>query len=260
MQNPDIDYGRPGKLLQSLFHSLSPDVFQEVVLDRYLVRALNSLPSTHRNELSHLLCKAFDDTRMIRKLHFYESSEVLDTLINDLEVDCTANPGGNAAQRQGQHMKEIVEAIKEWLPDLWQVGVEAGAEIRRVHESLMHCMEVCNRASAVRSRALWTDYSKGPLSIGGSNDAVLFHEQRVPVKRGILWVWRDLLICATAAGLHPQVNIMIEDLRRSGWLADVRKMIPRGNETHDSHNCSFHRSHWNPRIFATASELRPRLV
>jgi hypothetical protein len=153
MQHQNFDLARPGQLLESLFHSLSQDVFEEAVLDKYLIPALNSLPFKQRNELSRLFGQALDDTRMIRKIHFYESNEVLDTLINDLEVDCSVNSGVGGVQAQGGYMKEIVQVIQEWLPDLWQVGVEAGTEIRRVHDSLMRCIHVCSRASAVKSRS-----------------------------------------------------------------------------------------------------------
>jgi hypothetical protein len=87
---------------------------------------------------------------MIRKVHYYESSDTLHVLYNDLELDCKINSGVNSVEVQGTYMKEMVQVIRDWLQDLWQICVEGGPEPRHVHNALVLCMHMCTRASAVK--------------------------------------------------------------------------------------------------------------
>lgn len=139
-------------MLESLFHSLSRSDFEEAVLRRHLIPGLDSLPRNERHQLSNVLQGALNDTRMIRKVHDYESMDVINTLVNDLEMECARTPGSAGATAQAEYMREIVEVITEWLPDLWQVGSESVTEIQRVHGSLSFCMVTCNRISGFSSR------------------------------------------------------------------------------------------------------------
>lgn len=148
--DPNSSYSRPGQTLQALFGSLSNPDFQEIVLERHLIPTLNALPRDQRHQVALALQGAFYDTQMIRKVHDYETTAEINTMMNDLEIECETGRG--TASEHLKMVTSIVEIIIEWLPDLWQVGAEACTELDRVHKTLSYCIQICNRLSILRTR------------------------------------------------------------------------------------------------------------
>lgn len=88
--------------------------------------------------------------------------------------------------------------------------------------------EMCN----YRAPHTWSELSTRQITVQNSQQDIVFHEEHCDLRHAIMWVWREVLVYADAAGLllhNNRVSAMIEELRRRGWLAEMRKMIPRGN-------------------------------
>ena len=58
----------------------------------------------------------------------------------------------NPSDTQGEMMSEVVSEICQWLPILWQVGVEMGVEHELVHKSLMFCKSSHDKLGNTNSR------------------------------------------------------------------------------------------------------------
>lgn len=64
----------------------------------------------------------------------------LNGYLRDLNEDVRAN-WKEGYEEQGESMHEIKQDIAEWLPDLWDIGVEDGREVNLI----LNCLELCTR-------------------------------------------------------------------------------------------------------------------
>ena len=62
----------------------------------------------------------------------------------------------------GMTMVEIVDEVLEWLPNLWQAGVEQGSKIDLVRDSLILCTNILKRVANCGSRCVFISLLSQP--------------------------------------------------------------------------------------------------
>jgi hypothetical protein len=77
------------------------------------------------------------------------------------------------------------------------------------------------------SRADWTE--EEPVTIHDSGGNEVYSQEKNDIGTGINWVFRELLLTELAAG--KDVKSMLTDIRRSGGIDDVIKLLPANSDS-----------------------------
>lgn len=148
----------PSVVLQSLPTTCTTDFLLDN-LNRHLGPVLDSLASSAEREkvaaalqsVRYETAPVADKAIILASIAYDTHYTALNGYLRDLNEDVRANWKGGY-EEQGESMHEIKQDIAEWLPELWEIGVEDGCEVNRVRESLELCTDSIQDAINCGSR------------------------------------------------------------------------------------------------------------
>ncbi|KAF8578429.1 hypothetical protein K439DRAFT_1638854 [Ramaria rubella] len=225
----------PSDILESLSSSFPDAVFIKL-LKKHFYPALDSLPNAQRYNITSILAtiehdhqKEADRIRHITLIDYEATKKSLQAQLKTLNKDVRDN-WHNGYEWQGELMGGLAGSIIDWLPKLWTVGVEDGAERPLVHKSLKLCHKVLGGLHSCPCIWEFSNLDCGDITIVNKSEEEVYSDSNT-IYSAVAWLWRELLVSALRDREADLVKRMVEDIEELGFLNDVEQQLRQSNET-----------------------------
>lgn len=188
----------PSTVLRALSVSTPPDTFIKLLEKQIYPVRLDSLPAAQKSTLLDALShveQARQSQEKLASIGYETHKRSLDNGVKDL-LKHVKREWHDGYEEQSEMMQEISQEVLEWLPKLWQVGIEEGLEIQLIRKCLVLCTDIINKVANCGSRLEFSDMDSA-LTITNSKNATIYKEEYAGVKHSLAWMWRELLLKAS---------------------------------------------------------------
>ncbi|KAK7683691.1 hypothetical protein QCA50_013067 [Cerrena zonata] len=243
---------KPSNILHRISSQSPTSVFINA-LERNLYPLLDELSLDARSRIIRVLelveWEAGADTALLIDVVNYDIHEKsLNDQVKALEKHCKRN-WHRSSEIQAEMMMKIGKEVLQWLPHLWQIGVEKGLEMDLVQKCLVLCTTIIIRVTKCGSFVEFCEIEFA-LVISDTIGNVVYKDNTY-LLQSIAWVWRELLVSATSK--HRSPNGILADIRRLQFEEEVYEYLKRGNvENRMDEGRGYWDVHWNEDMRAAA--------
>lgn len=219
---------RPSSRLRSIISTFSDDTATHlsIAFSKHIYPMLDTLPEAQLPPIFSAFQAAEKEVQhtrsLVAKIDFAARKQTFEAALRAAEISREVSVWLETGTR-------CTENVCDWLPVLWQVGVEKGLNRKLVRECLSFCEEVNRRLVPPRAVAEeWSvavlrflpqvsdfphrDSLETELVVTNTSGDLAFSLGACPLSHAIAWMWLELLVSTLAESESEDQEVLDEEL------------------------------------------------